>query len=154
MHAKTYSALQRRADTVLLKNIPLTLFERFRKGYERYYLREVSWRLNRTASYYPPNSSGYSSISFPFSWAAQPRTPPTAGTWFSFQHLSLTDLNFLSPRLYNNLTFTYFLRASQFALSQGCPLISSTGCTCYLLSAFLLLTAWPGSICYREKTLF
>ena len=32
---------------------------------------EVSWRLNRTATYWPSNSSGYSSIYFPFSWAAQ-----------------------------------------------------------------------------------
>ena len=31
---------------------------------------------------------------------------------------SLTDLNFLSPGLYNNLTSTYFLRASQFALNS------------------------------------
>ena len=31
---------------------------------------------------------------------------------------SPTDLNFLSPGLYNNLTPTYFLRASQFALSS------------------------------------
>ena len=30
---------------------------------------------------------------------------------------SLTDLNFLSPGLYNNLTSIYFLRASQFALN-------------------------------------
>ena len=32
----------------------------------------MSWRLNRTATYWPPKSSGYSSISFPFSWTAQP----------------------------------------------------------------------------------
>ena len=31
---------------------------------------------------------------------------------------SPTDLNFLSPGLYNNLTSTYFLRASQFALNS------------------------------------
>ena len=31
---------------------------------------------------------------------------------------SPTDLNFLSPGLYNNLTFTYFLRASQLALNS------------------------------------
>ena len=41
------------------------------KGYERYYLWEVSWRLNRSTTYWPPSSSGYSSISFPSSWAAQ-----------------------------------------------------------------------------------
>ena len=42
------------------------------KGYKRSYVWEVSWRLNRTAKYWPANSSGYNSISFPFSWAAQP----------------------------------------------------------------------------------
>ena len=31
---------------------------------------------------------------------------------------SPTDLNFLSPGLYNNLTLTYFRRASQFALNS------------------------------------
>ena len=53
---------------------------------------------------------------------------------------SPTDLNFLSPGLYNNLTSTYFLQPSQFR-TQFNPstdwvtpdlLISSTGCTCYL----------------------
>ena len=57
-------------------------------------MQEVSWRLNRTATYWPPNSSGYSSISFPFSWAAQPGT--SAGTWFSFQHLLSNWSDFLS----------------------------------------------------------
>ena len=31
---------------------------------------------------------------------------------------SPTDLNFLSPGLYNNLTYTYFLQVSQFALNS------------------------------------
>ena len=53
---------------------------------------------------------------------------------------SPTDLNFLSPGLYNNLTSTYFMRASQFRtqfnpstikVAPDHP-ISSTGCTCYL----------------------
>ena len=107
----------------------------------------------------PPNSSGTAFLSrSPGLLNRGPRGPASAGTWFSFQHLSPTVLNFLSPGLYNNLTSTYFLRASQFALdSQGCPstvkvapdlldrqgrpstvkvapdlLISSSGCTCYL----------------------
>ena len=53
---------------------------------------------------------------------------------------SPTDLNFLSPGLYNNLMSTYFLRASQFRTQFNSStvkvapdlLISSTGCTCYL----------------------
>ena len=86
-----------------------------------------------------------------------PRGPASAGTWFSLQHLSPTDLNFLSPGLYNNLTHTYFLRAShlysiQPVDSQGAPLISSTGCTCYLHRCISHLTARSGrrSICYTN----
>ena len=53
---------------------------------------------------------------------------------------SPTDLNFLSPGLYNNLTPTYFLRVSQFhaqfnpSTVKVAPdlLISLIGCTCYL----------------------
>ena len=47
-----------------------------------------------------------------------PVGPASARTWFSFQYLSPTDLNFLLPGLYNNLMSTYFLRASQFALNS------------------------------------
>ena len=58
------------------------------------------------------------------------------GTWFSFQHL-LSNWSELPVMLYNNLTSTYFLRASQFTLnstrrqSRLSPK-SSTGFTCYL----------------------
>ena len=36
-----------------------------------------------------PHSYGHNSVSFPFSWAAQPGAwgPSLSGTWFSFQHL-------------------------------------------------------------------
>ena len=36
-----------------------------------------------------PHSYGHNSVSFPFSWAAQPGTwrPSLSGTWSSFQHL-------------------------------------------------------------------
>ena len=53
---------------------------------------------------------------------------------------SPTELNFLSPGLYNNLISTYFLRASQFCtqfnpstvkVTPDLP-ISSSGCNCYL----------------------
>ena len=100
----------------------------------------------KTATYWPPNSSGYHSLSFPFSWAAQPGGPGSAGTWFSFQHLL--------SKLYNNLTSTYFLRAShlysiQPVDSQGYPLIPRylrPDAPVIYTGAFLLLTAWPGSI--------
>ena len=98
------------------------------------------------------NSSGYNSISFPFSWAAQLGSlgaQPLLGHGSHSSIFSPTDLNFLSPGLYNNLTSTYFLRASNlFSIqpidSQGYPLISSTGCTSYLHRCISHLTAWPG----------
>ena len=89
-----------------------------------------------------PHSYRHNSVSFPFCWAAQPGSwgPSLSGTWSSSQHLLSNWVEFLSPGLYNNLTSTYFQRASQFC-TQFNPstvkvapdlLISSTGCTCYL----------------------
>ena len=43
---------------------------------------------------------------------------PLLGHGSHFSIFSPTDLNFLSPGLYNNLTSTYFLRASQFELNS------------------------------------
>ena len=101
---------------------------------------EVSWRLNRTATYWPPNSSGYNSISFLFSWAAQP------GAWGP----SLCWEMFLIPASSLQLIWTscrqgYIIiwrpptscehhnsHSVQPIDSQGYPPISSTGCTCYL----------------------
>ena len=80
-----------------------------------------------------PHSYGHNSVSFPFSWAAQPRAwgpslswtcssfqhllcnynwsiagvrAPSAGCWFSLPHLISNWLNFLCTELYNNLTPT------------------------------------------------
>ena len=69
-----------------------------------------------------------------------PGGPASLGQGPHSSIFSPSDLNFLSPGLYNNLTTTYSLRASQFR-TQFNPstvkvapdlLISSTGCTCYL----------------------
>ena len=91
----------------------------------------------KTATYWPPNTSGYHKLSFLFSWTAQQES--SAGTWFAIQHLLSNDLNFLSPGLYNNWTSTYFLQVSLFrtqfnasTVKVAPDLISSTGCTCYL----------------------
>ena len=64
--------------------------------------------------------------------------------------VSPTNLNFLSPGLYNNLTSTYFLQASQFALNSTprqsrSPLIYSTGCTCYLHRCIFSFDCLAGS---------
>ena len=55
--------------------------------------------------------------SFLFSWAAQPGAWGPSLSWDIGSHPSIfspTNLNFLSPGLYNNLSPTYFLRVSQF----------------------------------------
>ena len=48
----------------------------FRKIYLSLYWKGCVWEgvgdRTKTATYWPPNSSGYHSLSFPFSWAAQP----------------------------------------------------------------------------------
>ena len=132
-------------------------FERITKGI---ILWEVSWRLNRTATYWSTTLLATAAFLFcsPGLLNRGPGGPASAGTWFSFQHLTPTDLNFLSPGLYNNLISTYFLRSSHLYLiqpvdSQGYPLISSTGFTCYLHWCISHLTARPGrkSICYTER---
>ena len=58
-----------------------------------------------------PHSYGHNSLSFPFSWAAQPWSPASLGHVPHLSIFSPTDLisnwlNFLSPGLYNNLTTT------------------------------------------------
>ena len=67
-----------------------------------------------------PHSYGHNSVSFPFSWAAQPGAwgPSLSGTYSSFQHLISNWLNFLCTELYNSSTSTFFLWASQIALIQ------------------------------------
>ena len=67
-----------------------------------------------------PHSYGHNSVSFPFSWAAQPGAwgPGHSGTCSSFQHLLSNWLNFLCTELYNSSTSTFFLWASQITLIQ------------------------------------
>ena len=111
-----------------------------------------------------PHSYGHNSVSFSFSWTAQqwPDGPASLGhgphsyifsltataqsNWelvlSSASYLLLvwtpTDLNFLSPGLYNNLTST--LLPASVTISHSIQTLevkviswySSTGCTCYL----------------------
>ena len=101
---------------------------------------EVSWRLNRTATYWPPNSSGYHRFSFPSSWAAQP------GAWGPSLCWDMVLIPASSLQLiWNSCRRGYIIiwhpptsreRHNSHSIqpldSQGRPLISSTGCTCYL----------------------
>ena len=59
-----------------------------------------------------PHSYGHNSVSFPFSWAAQP------GAWFSLPHLYSNWLNFMCTELYNSSIFTFFSWAPQITLIQ------------------------------------
>ena len=68
-----------------------------------------------------PHSYGPNSVSFPFSWAAQPGAwgPSFSGTCSSFQHLLSNWSDLLSsPGLYNFLMPTFFLWVLQIALIQ------------------------------------
>ena len=82
---------------------------------------EVSWRLNRTGTYLPPNSSSYKSIFFHALLGCSTgglEAKPLLGHGSHFSTFSPTDPNILSPGLYNNLTSTYFLWASHFTLNS------------------------------------
>ena len=102
---------------------------------------EVSWRPKKDCNILTPPQLFWLSQPF-FSVLLGCSTgglgaQPLLGHGSHSSIFSPTDLNFLSPGLYNNLTLTYFLRAShlysiQPVDGQGYPLISSTGCTCYL----------------------
>ena len=69
-----------------------------------------------------------------------PGGPASAGTWFSFQHLLSNCLTSCLTRLIS----LFYAHSIQPVNSQGYPLISSTGCTCYLHRCISHLTAWPG----------
>ena len=101
----------------------LKRFERVTKGFTVW---EVSWRLNRTASYWPPTLMAITAFlsRSPGLLNRGPRGPASLRHVPHSSIFSPTDLNFLSPGLYNNLTPTYFLRVSQFRTqfdSQGHP---------------------------------
>ena len=94
----------------------------FRKIYLSLYWKGCVWEgvgeRTKTATYWPPNSSGYHSLSFPFSWDAQPGAwGPSyllrAGSHSSIRNADFklwtpTNLNFLSPGLYHCFTSTQF----------------------------------------------
>ena len=73
---------------------------------------------------------------------------------------SPTDLNFLSPGLYNNLTSTYFLRASQFTLnstrrqSRLSPDIFDRMHLLFTQVHFLFWQLGRGPICNTTRLLF
>ena len=138
-----------------------TLF--FRKIYLSHFIRNGCERVakglcvrgeletEQTATYWPPSSFFFSSTSFSFGWAAQSgvlrahRPLLSTGSLYSILSpaywLQLTE-PVCGTGLYNSLTFTCFLWAShlhpvQPVHSQGYTLISSTGCTCFLIDGWV-----------------
>ena len=105
----------------------------------------------------PPNSSGYHSLSFPFSWAAQPRAWGPSLCW-DMVLIPVSSLQLIWTSCRRGYIIIWHPPTScerhdshsiQPVHSQGHPLISSTGCTCYLHRCISHLTARPGrrSIC-------
>ena len=80
-----------------------------------------SWRPNKDCNILTPQLFWQSQPFFPVLLGCSTGglgAQPLLGHGSHSSIFSPTDLNFLSPRLYNNLTYTYFLRASQFALNS------------------------------------
>ena len=93
----------------------------------------------------PPSSFGHSSVSFSFSWFPQ----------LDLEHwLQALNSNCLTSCLTRVISLIY-AHSIQPVDSQGYPLISLTGCTCYLYSCISHLTAWSGrrSICNSSPAL-
>ena len=100
---------------------------------------EVSWRLNRTATYWPPLLWPKQRF-FPvlLGCSTGGLGPSLSGTCSSFQHLLTNWLNFLWTDLYNNLTPSLLPASVQFRTQfhpstvKGISWYSSTWCTSYL----------------------
>ena len=87
-----------------------------------------------------PHSYGHNSVSFPFSWAAQPGAwgPSLSGHVPHSSIFSPTDWTSCAPSYIIIWHPLFFLQASQFRTQLNPPTVkviswySSTGCTCYL----------------------
>ena len=137
----------------------------FRKIYlSRYWKHcvwEVSWRLNKDCNILTPTLlaiAAFLSCS-PGLLNRGPGGPSSAGTWFSFRHLlsNWSELPVAGGYIIIWHPPTSCERHNPHSIqpfdSQGYPLISSTGCTCYLHRCISHLTARPGrrSICNSSE---
>ena len=110
-----------------------------------------------------PHSIDHNRVSFPFSWAAQPRAwgPSLSGCWFSLPHLisNSSDLQLdWSPTDWISCTLSYIIvqpppsshghhKSHSFNLSIVKVIFSysSTGCTCYLHGCISYFDSLAGS---------
>ena len=104
------------------RKIYLSLYsKRVRKGYEGYYCLRGEFETEQRLQHIDPQLSRLSQPFFPVLLSCSTGGMGAQLLLGHGSHSSIfspTNLNFLSPGLYNNLTSTYFLRASQFALNS------------------------------------
>ena len=143
MHAETKSTKMTNEHTFLEKYTSHTLFEMVAKGL----CVRGDLETKQTAIYWPPVPLSLAAL---FSCSAGLHN---RGSWVPISlcwelvlttasYLQLTDSKLTEPGLYNCLTSTWFLWAShlhpiQPVHSQGYTLISSTGCTCFLIDGWV-----------------
>ena len=132
----------RTSEDISLEKYTSHFIGRVRKGYEGYYCVRGELETEQNGNILTPTLLAITAFLSRSSGLLNrgPRGPAFLGHHSHSSISSPTALNFRSPGLYNNLTSTYFPRASQFR-TQFNPstvkvapdlLISSTGCTCYL----------------------
>ena len=159
IHAETKSTIMTNEHSSLEKYTSHTLFEMIAKELRKGYVWEVSWRLNKLQHIDPKFLSFAALLSRSAgllnrgSWGPSPLWQLVLTT---ASYLQLTE-PVCSTALYNCLSSTCFLWAShlhpiQPVHSQGYPLTSSTGCTCYLHRCISYLTAQPRVNMLHTKT--
>ena len=120
MHAESWQRRKKDERHSSLEKYSSHFIWKGSKGLVKVLLWE-GWVGDRTElQHIDPHSYGHNSVSFPFSWAAQPGAwrSSLSGCWFSLSHLISSPLNFLWTKLYNCSTSTFFLWESQIALIQ------------------------------------
>ena len=112
-----------------------------------------------------PNSSGYHSLSFPFSWAAQPGAWGPSLCWdMVLIPASSLQLNWTSCRQGYIIIWHPPISCERHNFAPNStprqsrlPLISwylRPDAPVIYTGAFLLLIAWPGSICNKSKNIY
>ena len=130
--------------------------ERVRKGYEGYYCVRGKLETEQNCNILAPTLMAITAFLSRSSGLLN-RGPgggqPLLGHGSHSRNFSLNYLNFLSPGLYiKKLTPNYFPRGSKPLDSQGHPLISSTGCTCYLHRCISSFDSLAGSEVNMQQT--
>ena len=140
------------------KHIQLNKDERrhfFRKIYLSLYWKGCVWEGVRDwteLQHIDPHSNGHNSVSFPFSWAAQPGGGPSlSGTWSSFQQLLSNWLTscvhpgyIIVRRSPSSCERHNFALNSTHPRSRLYPDIPRPDAPVIYTGAFPILTAWLG----------